>query len=72
MMAITALIEGITSAWIIDMGEIGITTAIMMGIGIGTGMWSGMVGVIRPNLAHGGVSDREVRRAAPYVEVKYV
>jgi len=45
----------ITSAWIIDMGEIGITTT--MGIGIGTDMWTAMGGAIEANLNRAGVSD---------------
>jgi len=47
----------ITSAWIIDMGEIGITIGIMMDIGIGTDMWTAMGGAIEANLDRAGVSE---------------
>jgi len=47
----------ITSGWIIDMGEIGITTAIMTVIGIQTAIEIGMEGAIEANLDRGGVSD---------------
>jgi hypothetical protein len=47
----------ITSGWIIDMGEIGITTAIMMGIGIPTAIETGMEGAIEANFDRAGVSD---------------
>ena len=57
MGGITARIAGITSAWIIDMGEIGITTAIMMDIGIQTAIGIGMDGAIEANLDRAGVSD---------------
>jgi hypothetical protein len=47
----------ITSVWTIDMGEIGITTMTMMGIGIGTDMWTAMGGAIESNHNRAGVSE---------------
>jgi len=47
----------ITSGWIIDMGEIGITTAITTVIGIPIVIEIAMEGAIEANLDCGGVSD---------------